>query len=300
MNTIDIATEIKNSSTMLHKLTERESDELKNCLIEMLKDLLVVCQKHQINYCLAGGSALGAVRHKGFIPWDDDLDLFMPRKDCEKLIEVFEGELSEKYVLQAPNSNFDCTNNFIKIRKKGTELVEMDTISMQSFKGIYIDIFPLDYAPNNRFLAKVKGSLIDLIAIIGVSEFMWRNKNDIVCSFYELSKSGKKYYSVRLLLGKMASFASYKKWYNLFDNLSKGRESRYITVPAGRGHYMKERLPAKVFFPFVNGLFEEIPVYLPHDTDTYLRNLYGDYMTIPTEEKRERHYIVKINLDLEE
>lgn len=299
MNTIDIATEIKNSATMLYELTETERNELQMCLLDMLKDLSSVFEKYKIHYCLAGGSVLGAVRHKGFIPWDDDLDLFMLRKDCEKLIEVFETELSEQYVLHAPNSQFDCTNNFFKIRKKGTELVEMDTISMPEFKGIYIDIFPLDYAPNSRLLANIKGMIVDAVAIAGVSEFMWRYKNSIVRSFYETSKSGKRYYSIRLLIGKWFSFASHKRWYNLFDILSRGRKSKYLTAASGRGHYMKERLPESVFLPFIQSNFEGISVYLPHDTDTYLKNLYGDYMTVPPEEKRERHYIVKINLNSE-
>lgn len=224
----------------------------------------------------------------------------MTRDDISILLSVFDTELSDKYVIQAPNSKYECSNNFLKLRKKHTQLVEMDTVKLTTHRGIYIDIFPLDYAPNNEKIALLKAKVVDFLAIMGVSQFMYKNKNEIVERFYHSSEKGKKNYSMRLKVGKLASFMPYEKWYNLFDMFSRGKKSEYITVPSGRGHYMKERLKENVFLPFSVGLFEGRKVGLPNNPDAYLKNLYGNYMSIPPIEKRERHYIVKINFETEE
>lgn len=300
MNTSEIATAIKNKTDFLYELSEEESCKLKECLLEIFDDLLAVCGKYNIKCCLAGGSALGAIRHKGFIPWDDDLDVFMTRDDINVLLSVFDEELSSKYVIQAPNSKYECANNFIKIRKKHTELIEMDTVKLSTHRGIYIDVFPLDYSPNKDIIAWLKAKFVDFLAVMGVSQFMYMNRNEIVEKFYNSSEKGRRNYLMRLRIGRLASFLTYEKWYNIFDKASQGRRSNYITIPSGRGHYMKERLPVDVFLPFTEATFEGRKVCIPNNADAYLKNLYGNYMTMPSIEKRERHYIVKIDFNKEE
>lgn len=300
MKTSEISTCLKNKTHILHSMSDEEARMLKRELLEIMDDVIEVCEKYEIKYCLAGGSVLGAIRHQGFIPWDDDLDIFMTRQGIRRLLKIFDSELSNKYVLQAPNSKYECGNNFLKIRKKNTELIEMDTINLQINRGIYIDIFPLDYAPNRKIFSYIKGGIVDVIGIIGVSQFMYKNRNDVVKTFYYTNKQGKRHYNIRIQIGKLASFMSYEKWYDLFDMISRGKKSNYITVASGRGHYIKERLPVNVFFPFSEGIFEGRKVWLPNNPDKYLKNLYGDYRLIPPVEKREQHYIIKVIFNKEE
>ena len=85
------------------ELQENELKQLHECLLSILKDFIYVCEKYNLHYTLGGGSVLGAVRHHGFIPWDDDLDINMPRKDYERFKNIFANELSDEYELNVPN-----------------------------------------------------------------------------------------------------------------------------------------------------------------------------------------------------
>lgn len=126
-------------------------------LLEMLKDIDSICQKHNIPYFLNGGSALGAVRHKGFIPWDDDADIAMMKEDFYKFIEVLKKDLHDKYVFHC----FETDNRYnplipgMKIRKKGTYIKETNTLLENRIKecdGIFVDVFVYDYCSINKFI----------------------------------------------------------------------------------------------------------------------------------------------------
>jgi lipopolysaccharide cholinephosphotransferase len=255
-----------------------------------------VCDKHNLTIMLGGGSALGAVRHGGFIPWDDDLDLNMPRKDYLKFIGLFDNELSDKYQITAPNSQFDVRNIFIKIYKKNTRLVEMFNVNSDTPKGIFIDIFPIEYAPMNKVVRSLKGTLANLIYYIGTSASLYQLQNNIIKDYFFSTKTSKRNYNLRLSIGSIASVMSYKKWFNLYDRLfSQGKESDLVCIPAGRKHYFGEILPKSVFYPVKETTFNGLKAYIPNNVDTYLKNLYGDYMEIPPEEKRERHFVVEFS-----
>lgn len=297
IETNKVATQL-NKSTILYQLSEYEAQKLKECLLSMLNDLIVVCDKFNLCYMLCGGSALGAVRHKGFIPWDDDLDVMMPRKDYNRLIEVFEKELSNKYYMHVPNSKYNVTNNFMKIIKKGTYLEDIYDVSADYEKGIFLDIFPIENAPANRFFRKIKGFISDVIAYIGASQYMYTYQNEVIKKYFEQSKHAKRNYKFRIFIGFLFGFFTYKTWHNIFDKFVQIKKNTGVcTVPTGRKHYFGESLDEKAFFPTTKGKFENLNVELPGDVDSYLKNLYGDYMKIPPLEKRERHYFLKIKFD---
>lgn len=142
------------------KVTVRE---VQLVLLEMLKDIDALCQKHHINYWLTGGSALGAVRHKGFIPWDDDADIGMMREDYERFVKVVH-ELGDGYVAQ----NFDIDDRYnvvvpMKVRKKGTYCEEVNSLlknKCTECDGLFIDIFVLDYVNDCKW-----------------KDFVWRMRN---------------------------------------------------------------------------------------------------------------------------
>lgn len=112
----ELMTQLAHSTNILRELTDNESLKLKNVLLKMLNDILSLCNRHNIDIILVGGSALGAIRHKGFIPWDDDLDLGLSRADYTKFIKLIEsGALGSKYEFTYPNNKTDSKNLFLNL-----------------------------------------------------------------------------------------------------------------------------------------------------------------------------------------
>lgn len=267
-----------------HVVEGQELSQLQEVLLEMYMDVQEVCQINKLTCMLLGGSALGAVRHKGFIPWDDDLDMAMPRKDYEELKKIFNDKLGEKYILNAPNYEGRPTNRFPKILKKGTRFIEMG-MEDDDRACIKIDIFVLDNVPNNSLLRIIKGILCTFLMYIGGH----------VLSYEMVKRKGKKL-TKREVAGKLFAFLSSEIWFNKFDKECRhyNEESTCLGIPSGRKHYFGEILNRDVYLPPSIGVFESNNVFLPADTDIYLKNLYGDYMSIPPENKREKHYIERI------
>ncbi len=119
-------------------------NKLHETLIELLDEFVRICKKHNLKYTLVAGTVLGAVRHSGFIPWDDDIDVGMLRPDYEKFLEVAPKELKDKYILDCFEQNKDYHLSFAKIKKNGTIFDEEAAHHMNNHKGIFLDVFPLD------------------------------------------------------------------------------------------------------------------------------------------------------------
>lgn len=298
LNTKEQFNESAKQFDLLYELTDTEKTLLKKCLLEMYIDLNNVCEKYGLELILTGGSALGAVRHKGFIPWDDDLDLAMERKDYNKLLDIFELELGDKYILNAPNYKSTPKTRFAKVFKKGTSMVEIGDVGSDLPANIFLDIFPIENAPDNKIAQKIKGLLSNGLMFIGSQVSMYQSKNDMIKKFMTLNKMGKYSYFIKSIVGFIFSFLSQKSWFNILDKFissSKGR--RYCNIPTGRKHYFGELMERTDYFPPSNGEFEGITVKLPNNVDKALTNLYGNYMQIPPKHKRERHFIVEFSLN---
>lgn len=266
-------------------LSGKELRDLQNVLLEMYLDIQEVCSKNGIVCMLLGGSALGTVRHCGFIPWDDDLDIGMPRDDYERFKCLFKKELGDKYILNAPNYEGIPTNRFPKVLKKGTKFVES---GMQDDERACIktDIFIIENVPDNLLTRYIKGLYCTCLMFIGgrVQSF-----EDRIYSHEVLSCGN--------FLGMLFSFHSSKKWFDRIDRACQHKKSntKYMNIPTGRKHYFGEILNREVYLPTSQGIFEGEKVYLPGNSKQYLKNLYGDYMKIPPEDKREHHYIQRIS-----
>lgn len=281
----------------LHTMTDAELKQLQNTLLEMYKDIANVCESNGLTVMLGGGSCLGAIRHKGFIPWDDDLDLLMARPDYDKLLQILrEDAMGEKYEYAYPDGKNPSSSAFLKIYKKNTRLTSWGDEKAGYPQGIFIDIFPLDGTPSTMIGCKIKGFIANTIRLIGNCVAGVEHKSPeferAINDMPELKSMVKK----RIFLGKMFSFASYIKWAYWFEKfVANGKKAKLLTAPTGRKLYNGEIHPYEVFLPVNKMEFEGIECNVPGQTEAYLTKLYGpDYMQLPPEEKRERHFISEL------
>lgn len=259
-----------------------ELERLKNIELNMLKSFVAICEKHGLRYYALGGTLLGAVRHNGFIPWDDDIDVGMPRKDYNEFLRVAQAELPSGLFLQNGKTDPDFPLNFSKIRNSNTTFIESAMKNININHGVYIDIFPLDGYKNSVFRKikrKILGGKIGMVYGDRPKQTFTRKiKNVIINTFC------KDYRSARDRLDKM--YAKYD-----FD---KSKTTANYCGAWGN----KEIVPQSVFGKGTVLNFEDLKLSAPEKYGEYLTSLYGDYMTPPPVEKRvARHGTEVIDLD---
>ena len=285
-------------SKILRELTPEENQALKENLIIMFRDVLEVCRKYDLTLMLGGGSALGCVRHGGFIPWDDDLDLMMPRNDYEKLKEIFDKELGERYILSAPNYKGKAKARFPKIMKKNTTLKELTDINSDLPCGIFLDIFLIENIPENVFLQKIKGFWCSALMFASTQAFWYEHRCEKLKAYMSQTRAGKHSYQIRMGLGCLCSLIPSWIWFDTVDKaIQYNGKTKLVGMPTGRKHYFGEIHFQDVLLPVSFGMFCGEKAPLPGKVDEYLIKLYGEnYMELPPENKREKHFIVEFNL----
>lgn len=294
-----IMNELAVASGFLKPLTEEESKGQKLLLLEMYKDIAALCDKHRLDYMMGGGTCLGTIRHQGYIPWDDDLDLMIPRESYEKLVCLCKsGALGCKYEIDTPSKDKDCKNTYLKIYRKNTLDVELYCEDMPFPVGVFIDVFPMDFAPVNKYVRKIKGYISDFLQAVCTCVLYAQYPSKKYREFMSLEPEAFKRYKQRLIIGRIFGIIPHRKWVWWFDRFNaRTKETGLMTIPTGRKHYFGETQPANVFLPTQKALFEGIEVNVPADYDAYLTALYRDYMSIPPVEKRERHFVYKFALN---
>lgn len=294
----EIMNELAISSGILSELTESESKRQKDLLKNMYKDIARVCDAHSIVYMLGGGSCLGAIRHKGYIPWDDDLDIMMPRESYERFLSLLANNaLGDKYEFDAPNIIADCRNTYLKIYRTESLDVEITSESAPGPKGIFIDIFPMDFAPKGLFRRKLKGVVSDFLQAVCSCVLYVQYPTKLYKEFMMRSSEGRIRYFQRMVLGHIFGIFPHKKWVWWFDKWNKcEKDTGFLTIPTGRKHYLGECRPTNTYLPVRTAEFEGMDVYVPNDVDAYLTSMYKNYMQLPPVEKRERHFVYKFKL----
>ncbi len=261
---------------------------LQEKLLEMLSAFHELCKNHGLRYYLLGGSALGAARHQGFIPWDDDVDVGMPRGDYEELRKIVADKLLGNYSFEFPNpSNKSFVYMFGKMYDTTTTLVE--NTRYKTKRGVYIDIFPLDGG------GETYEESLRLFKVIDKKNNLLHTK---ICAW----RKGRSLYKnlACVCMRCVPEFiVSTKKLKREIEDLSKQRsfdDSPYVVNYYGAWHEKEIVKKAWLGEP-VEGNFEGLKVMCPADSDAYLTALYGDWRTPPPKEKQISHHDY-ISLDL--
>ena len=297
LNYKDILNDIARENGMARQITEEESELLKKCLLDMAVDLDQKCRKHGIKLFLVGGTLLGAVRHQNFIPWDDDMDFGLLRKDYEKFKDIFEESFSDMYEIRCPNSAYPNGNRFMQIYKKGTILKVIGQENPLQPQSVSIDIFPYDYVPENKAHRKIKGIKANLLMFVASCVMDKKYMNEEYKNFLAQSNNGKVFLWARKIIGALFSYRSPEKWFDRVDGFIQNSQTNLLTSATGRRHYFGEIYPVNVFTPFSEMLFGSHLFYVPGKWNVYLEGNYGkDYMTPPKEKNRESHFISEIVL----
>lgn len=259
--------------------------------LEILCEVQRVCERNNISFFLYGGTLLGAIRHQGFIPWDDDLDIGMLRDDYERFLDIAPREMNKKYLLQTWRNDPGYAWPFAKVQKVGTICQEIISANANKMSGIYIDIFPLDVFPSNAHMQKSQGKKIELFRYLSLMK----------CGYKQWLSSGRfdlKKYLKYLPFRFLAMFYKKEQICKVYEDSAtrfnkSGGESLF---PQSIRHYGTLSVPRKDFEKTIMAPFEGKEFPIPIGYENYLVSAYGDWETLPPENERgNRHGVLKVD-----
>ena len=266
---------------------------VQNELLIIAKEVLRVCSENGIKVFLVGGTLIGAARHNGFIPWDDDLDMGMLREDFERFVEIAPDCLGEGFFLQTWHTDSEYANAYAKVRMEGTVYHEANDPKTKKHQGFFVDIFPYDNIPDSAAELGAMAKRIMryrklMLAKNGISLVVKKK------GFLRLAKS----VLVAASYKARAAFVPREKLIERFEtemNRYNGSETSRVCQESGGAAFGKYPIKRNYLTTTCDLRFEDTRFPCPADYDSFLRDIYGDYMQLPPPEKcRPTHGVLEI------
>jgi lipopolysaccharide cholinephosphotransferase len=272
------------SENQQYYISEEELKRIQEIQQELIREVARICRKCGIHFNMVGGTMLGAIRHQGYIPWDDDADIGFLRTEYEKFREACKSELNhEKYYMQDLRDTEGYRWGYGKLRRKNTEFIRLNQEFMPYEQGISIDLMPFDNVPDSYIARRIHFFRCFLYRKIFWSEVGSKSEKNVWIRFL--------YRFLRMIPMKQV-IKSYQHFIDSSQN-KKTQLVRILTFPTPKRVYGYERRWYTQIKPYPFG-----DMMLPgaKDYDGYLQVKYGDYMELPPEEKRKTHPISKLKL----
>lgn len=258
-----------------------ELKHLQTVILGIMKDIDELCRRNQIDYYLNGGSAIGAIRHQGFIPWDDDLDIMMTYDNYDRFIQACREQLNpDKYYIQEGEKDWPL--NYSKIKLKGTCFDEIEAYAKnESMRGIFVDVFRIDNTSDKRWQQRIQYAFAKYRVCYGMLQRTYKS-----ASFWKKVAIA---LSCPMKIGCIRRFVIYQS--ERYNN----KETKYVAT-----FYEPRRFKNCVFKRSTFGvphyvLFEDMQLPVQADYDKYLTITFGDYMQLPPEEDRQLKHLLQID-----
>lgn len=261
-----------------YKVSPSELRQLQKICYEMLIEIDRICRKNDIQYSVDGGTLLGTVRHHGFIPWDDDVDVIFTRKEYIKFRRVCEKDLdNNRFFLQDYITDPNYRWGYAKLRRKNTIQLREGQENLKQHPGVFVDIFVVDNVPDNVILRNIHHFICFVIRKLQYSPVGAQNEHNVLLRLV---------YKLLSIFPRSLSFMLR----DTLASISNKSQTKLVT------HYTwpypercKYGVPSECFSEYTDMLFEKTMVRTFKQYDLYLKTVYGDYMTLPPIEKRVSH-----------
>lgn len=279
---------------LILKDKEEAFKQVQKVQLEILLEFDRICKKNNIKYSLFAGTLLGAVRHEGFIPWDDDIDVCLLREDYEKFLKISELELNSKYFLQNYKTDQNYVLQFSKIRKNKTVFLEKTLSECKIHHGIYIDVFPLDNVKKKSFKGKIQQSFLCLIGRVNLTriKYLCINNSNIIQKMIRLAS----HYFLKIVPKRTMNWIL-KKLFYMFNN-KKCEFASHLTNGVTKKRMERYTIKRNDFLDMVEGQFEGYSFPIQKNFDLVLTKMYGNYMKLPPLSERAPHHgIVEIKIE---
>jgi len=281
-NDMDLTVGFMSTETLLLQVQAVEN--------EIMQQIIAICRRHDLTFFAIGGTALGAVRHGGFIPWDDDIDIGMPRKDYEAFLRYASEELPAAYYIQNFETEKVSPFYFTKIGKCNTLFVEYYLKDLPLRQGIFVDIFPFDNVPTVPWQKNLHFRFCRMLYQL----YLCKSLTTVFSSRIQQAdnRKGKIRKIIHFLLTPIP-----KKWmYHWLDRsvqMFNGKDALEIS------HIVRRRLRVKLedLYPICYLPFADYQMPVPNNYDAYLQGQFGDYHELPPPQKRYGHLPYRVELE---